>query len=566
VTCRSTRGAPAALIALMAVVAAGGPASAQTAESLLPPAGDPVAERMERLAPREAPSAGQQPAVAAGGPAFRLEGVMLEGAEAIAPDDLRSIWEDALGRPVTLPELEAIAAAIGARYRDEGFVLSQAVVPAQTVEDGVVRIRVFEGFVDRVDVEGAEPAAAAWAERRFARAAAGRPLDIAELERAVLLARDTLGGGVETVLAPSPETLAAADLAVLVEPRPISGFGALDTRGSRLYGDVAATAGLTAFGLLGGTERLDLLVSGDPFGGRLGYLRGDAAFPVGGFDGGLLDGATLRLRGDVSRGEPEELVEDVRLLTDEIGFGAELLVPFVRSRSGNVFGSAGLDWGRSETTTRFGSDEIDERDTLLALALGTSFDRADRSGVSIADFAFRQGLDAAGASIGAAGPAAGTPTFTRAFGRIARLQQLTDDWSLFAEALWQVAGNVLPNAERFALGGSTVGRGFAPANTTGDSGYGVRVELRRQVGLGAEGRAAEVYGFGDAGRARDRSEARDGDRWESLASVGIGARIDLSPNVTLTPEIVRQIDGRPVDDPGSDGDETRAFIGIVARF
>jgi hemolysin activation/secretion protein len=566
VTCRSTRGAPAALIALMAVVAAGGPASAQTAESLLPPAGDPVAERMERLAPREAPSAGQQPAVAAGGPAFRLEGVMIEGAGAIAPEDLRSTWEDALGRPVTLPELEAIAAAIGARYRDGGFVLSQAVVPAQTVEDGVVRIRVFEGFVDRVGVEGAEPAAAAWAERRFARAAAGRPLDIAELERAVLLARDTLGGGVETVLAPSPETLAAADLAVLVEPRPISGFGALDTRGSRLYGDVAATAGLTAFGLLGGTERLDLLVSGDPFGGRLGYLRGDAAFPVGGFDGGMLDGATLRLRGDVSRGEPEELVEDVRLLTDEIGFGAELLVPFVRSRSGNVFGSAGLDWGRSETTTRFGSDEIDERDTLLALALGTSFDRADRSGVSIADFAFRQGLDAAGASIGASGPAAGTPTFTRAFGRIARLQQLTDDWSLFAEALWQVAGNVLPNAERFALGGSTVGRGFAPANTTGDSGYGVRVELRRQVGLGAEGRAAEVYGFGDAGRARDRSEARDGDRWESLASVGIGARIDLSPNVTLTPEIVRQIDGRPVDDPGSDGDETRAFIGIVARF
>jgi hemolysin activation/secretion protein len=566
VTCRSTRGAPAALIALMAVVAAGGPASAQTAESLLPPAGDPVAERMERIAPREVPASGQQQTVGAGGPAFRLEQVVVEGAEAIAPEDLRSLWEDALGRPVTLPELEAIAAAIGARYRDEGFVLSQAVVPAQTVEDGVVRIRVFEGFVDRVGVEGAEPAAAAWAERRFARAAAGRPLDIAELERAVLLARDTLGGGVETVLAPSPETLAAADLAVLVEPRPISGFGALDTRGSRLYGDVAATAGLTAFGLLGGTERLDLLVSGDPFGGRLGYLRGDAAFPVGGFDGGMLDGATLRLRGDVSRGEPEELVEDVRLLTDEIGFGAELLVPFVRSRSGNVFGSAGLDWGRSETTTRFGSDEIDERDTLLALALGTSFDRADRSGVSIADFAFRQGLDAAGASIGASGPAAGTPTFTRAFGRIARLQQLTDDWSLFAEALWQVAGNVLPNAERFALGGSTVGRGFAPANTTGDSGYGVRVELRRQVGLGAEGRAAEVYGFGDAGRARDRSEARDGDRWESLASVGIGARIDLSPNVTLTPEIVRQIDGRPVDDPGSDGDETRAFIGIVARF
>ena len=40
---------------------------------------------------------------------------------------------------------------------------------------------------------------------------------------------------------------------------------------------------------------------------------------------------------------------------------------------------------------------------------------------------------------------------------------------------------MLPNSERFALGDATIGRGFAPGNTSGDSGWGGRVELRRQL-------------------------------------------------------------------------------------
>jgi hemolysin activation/secretion protein len=566
-TPKSTGALCAAPLALAAMIAGASPAAAQAARELLPPPTDPLAERFERVQAPEERGDAARAAVAAGGPAFRLEQVVVEGAGAIAPEALRPIWEDLLGGPVTLPELEAIAAAIGARYRDEGFVLSQAVVPAQTVENGVVRIQVVEGFVDRVDVEGARVPAAAWAERRFGLVAEGRPLDIAALERAVLISRDTLGGGVETVLAPSPETLAAADLTVLVEPRPVSGFAALDTRGSRLYSDVTATAGATFFGALGGTERLDILASGDPLDSRLGYLRGDGALPLAGLDGGPLDGATFGVRFDASRGRPSSVVEGLRLITDEVGVGVQLAVPFVRSRAGNAFGRLGLDWRRSDTVTRFGADETSLRDTLLALEVGASLDRADRAGgVSIVDVTLRQGIDAGGVGISASGPATATESFTRAFGRLARLQRLGDDWTLFAEALWQVAGNILPDAERFSLGGSTIGRGFAPGNTTGDSGYGLRLELRRQVDLGAEGRAAEIYGYGDGGRARDRSEARDGDRWESLASVGIGARIDLTPNVTLTPEIAQQIEGRPSDRPGRSGGETRGFIGVVARF
>ena len=58
---------------------------------------------------------------------------------------------------------------------------------------------------------------------------------------------------------------------------------------------------------------------------------------------------------------------------------------------------------------------------------------------------------------------------------------------------------------------------------------------------------------------------RDGDRWETLASAGVGARIDLRDWLTITPEIARQTRGVATDTTDPDH-ETRFYIGAVARF
>ncbi len=74
-----------------------------------------------------------------------------------------------------------------------------------------------------------------------------------------------------------------------------------------------------------------------------------------------------------------------------------------------------------------------------------------------------------------------------------------------------------------------------------------------------------AYIFGDWGAAIDRDRTRDGRRWESLASVGIGARIDLTTWFTITPELAQQVGGR-TSDTATGRKETRAFIGAIARF
>ena len=442
-------------------------------------------------APDPAPETGPvtPPGASDPGPRLILRGIALEGATAIPEADLAPIWADLIGQPVSLDALDAVAARIGAAYRARGFVLSQAAIPEQSVDDGIVRIQVIEGFVDRVALSGGVPNQQAYAARLFEPTVAASPLALPVLERGVLLARDTFGAGVETVLEPSPLTFGAADLTVLIEPDPFVGFAAIDNRGSRLYGAWTGAVGASAFNLMGLNERLDFLAATALKDGSLAYaqLRFDAPIPA--LIGTALDGARLEIEADISRADPDFTQsgqpEDLAIVQNETNATAAIFVPFTRSRSENLFGRLALDWQDSESVTAFSGPDVASQDRLLVLEARATWDRADSfGGVTLVDGLIRQGLPVGTTGIGADGPAAGVTDFTLAALTLSRLQRLGDSpWALYGLAIGQYAANVLPNSERFSLGDATIGRGFAPGNTTGDSGFGGRVELRRGIAV-----------------------------------------------------------------------------------
>lgn len=554
------------LLACLAALVPGGGALAQSAADYLPPAAQPAGG--PAVVPPEMPEAPAPVAPAAEG--FLLRGLALEGATALAEADLAPVWAGLIGQPVTLATLDAVVDGIGAAYRARGFLLAQAYLPEQTVADGVVRIAVIEGFVDAVTVEGGKPGQQAMAARLFAPVTAERPLRLTTLERSVLLSRDTLGGTVETVLAPSAATFGAADLGVALAPDPFTGFANADNRGSRLYGAWTLTAGGSAYDRLGLNERIDGLVSLAPEDLSLAYGQLVMDVPIPALAGGWLDGGRLELRADTSHGSPDLArsgsPDGLTVTTDETNLSAGIIVPVIRTRSQNLTTRAGIDWQSSESITGFFGAEIPSTDRLLVARAAVSWDRADRlGGVTLVEAGLRQGIEG-GSEIEATGPAAGDPGFTLATLTLSRLQRLgSGGWAVQAEAIGQLASTVLPNSERFALGNSSIGRGFAPGNTSGDSGWGARLELRRTLLPKASVEAVELYAFGDYGRAYDRAEGRDGATMEPLGSAGIGARIDVRPWLTLTPEIARQLDGVATDTTDT-SHETRFFIGATARF
>lgn len=569
-------------LTLAALACAALPALAIAQPVQTPGAASPEFQRREfepPLVPRAEPSALEPlptppAAVAVTGPSFVLREVRLDGARTIAEAELAPLWAGLIGSEVSLATLEALADAISARYRAEGYVLSQAILPAQTIENGVVRITVVEGFIDRVLIEGGPASGQAALQRRFRFVSADRPMSLYTLERAVLLSRDTLGGGVETVLSPAPATFGAADLTVQYRPKPFEGFAIVDNRASRLFGPWVARAGITSYDLLGQTERLDLSVASSLAGPELRFIEGGIILPLHFLDGTVLDGARFEFGGDATRGRPDLRKSGLAALTalqEETNVRLGLFVPAIRTRSENLFLRGGLTWRESTAEQRFqGVDLGRTTDRLLIAEARATWDLADRfNGVTLIDGALRQGIATGGTKIGAGATSRPREDFTLLRGSIARVQELgPPEWSLFGEIVGQLAGTILPNSERFSLGGERLGRGFAPGNTTGDHGFGGRLELRRLIALGEVGGLAPLmsaYVFGDWGAAIDRDRARDGRRWESLASAGIGARIDVATWLTFTPEIAQQLRGRP-SDTASGKQETRGYLGAIVRF
>lgn len=103
--------------------------------------------------PAPAPAAAAAPAPVAAIAAVEVARYEIEGNTLIAPERLAAALEPFTGR-VTLSRLREAAATVQELYRADGWGGVVAFLPEQALEGGVVRIRVVEGRLARIDVTG----------------------------------------------------------------------------------------------------------------------------------------------------------------------------------------------------------------------------------------------------------------------------------------------------------------------------------------------------------------------------------------------------------------------------
>ncbi|WP_275946439.1 POTRA domain-containing protein, partial [Variovorax sp. dw_954] len=204
-------------------------AAATTANTELLPTNDPCGScgnsgNSNQLAQAARPPAGAAmpqdlPRTPAPPPTFRLNDIRLNGAQALSADELKTVTQPYIGRDVALSDLEALAKAITDLYRARGYFLATAVVPVQTVRDGVVEISVIEGKLGKVDVLVAPDAPISEARVRgfLSDLQPGQAVNAKSYERAMLLLSDQpgtrVGSGLQEGLTPG-----TSDLTVEVTP------------------------------------------------------------------------------------------------------------------------------------------------------------------------------------------------------------------------------------------------------------------------------------------------------------------------------------------------------------
>lgn len=499
---------------------------------------------------------------------FVLQNVTFEGSTVYSQDELRPLWADLVGQEVSLMQVYDVARAATVKYRTDGYILSQVIVPPQDVEAGMVTLQVIEGYIANVTLEGEVRGRSDILRAYGEKIKASRPLQAADLERYLLLAGDLAGVTARGVLTPSADVPGASSLAIVAEHDFAEAFARVDNRGSRFIGPWLFVAGGSANSAFGQYEKITLIGATAYEPEELQFVELSVDAPVG------YEGTVVRFAISGTGSQPGFTLEDNDIDSESYTGSLEVSHPFIRTREENLTG--GLSFEVREVDTDEDSNKIVE-DSLRVIRAFGSWDFVDTGlgeglqGVNLLSGEISQGLDIFGAtdendSLRSRQEA--DAAFTKFVGTVSRLQGLfVPGLNLFASATGQVSSDPLLSSEEFGVGGAQFGRGFDPSEITGDHGYATTLEL--QYGNAVQDsdflQSYQVYAFWDYGEVFNDDAPGSDDDQVALMSAGGGVRINFIPELSGNFEIAQQL--HHVSDSNNEGTlDTRFLFGVTGRF
>ena len=454
-----------------------------------PPAVPPAAPGIRIEPPRAKP--------APDAPPFFVAGFRVTGATLFSQAELLSILGEA-GQPLTLSEIQARADRLTARYKDRGYVVARALVPAQDVRDGIVEISVIEGRYGRIDIRNASELSEA--RIRAVLGAAVREEALVHgpsLERGVLLLSDLAGIQPRATLQPG-ESAGLTDLVLEVAAgRALEADAAVDNFGSRFLGRNRLLAGITWNSPLDIGDRASARIATS--GEKLLSLRLAYEAPLG--------GSGLRAGPYVSRTTYELGADFAALQASGTALSAGLAAsyPLVRSSALNLRALAGFEARALEDRIGATSTVNDKRATVLQFGLsGEARDDFLAGGLTTFQLLGTAGELRIPTPDLAATDAAGARTqgsYGKLVAGLSRVQGLSEDWRLSLAYSAQRAGKNLDSSEKMSVGGTAGVRAYPTGEAAGDDVQLLQAELRYS-GWALLGGQLSPYVFADAARSR----------------------------------------------------------------
>ncbi len=405
---------------------------------------------------------------------FLVKKIVITGNTLFDTATLHALVADSEGRELTLPDLEALASKITDYYHSHGYPLSRAIIPAQTIHDGVVTIDVIEAKYGKIRLDNRSSVESPLLGETLSSLKADEPIEQQKMDHALLLLSDTPGVSVDATLSPG-EKVATSDLSIIAEPTPfVSGSAMLDDYGNKYtgrnrlgatvflsnplhHGDVLSVSGLTSgSGMNYGRLAYDTLLNG--YGTHAGasysalhYILGDSLSNLNGHG------------------------------TADVG-SAWVRHPLIRSRNFNLYGQIQYDHLKMD-------DHIDataiRTDRHLDNFTGTlSGDNRNVDGVNTWSLELTSGkvnFDDSTAQLADAATAKTQGSFSKWNLNLSRLQSLGGMTSLYAALSGQWADSNLDPSQQMVAGGPYTVRAYDMGILSGDEGYLGTVELRQSL-------------------------------------------------------------------------------------
>lgn len=463
---------------------------------------------------------------------FKFGGLRIEGASAYNEAQLSSLYKNKIGQEISLADIYAIANQITLKYRNDGYILTQVVVPPQTIESGLPRLQIVEGYINNVTVQADDKESEQELStiRLYAQQLKdSKATNVKELERELLLINDLPGVRARSVISPSA-TPGAADIAIIVSRKPYDALLTVDDYGSRYLGPIQFGAAGTLNSLLGFNEQISGQVVQTPQ-GELSYGGAGYEQPVGPW------GTKLSVNYSITDTDPGYDLRQFDVDGRSHLFTVKATHPFLRTRNTNLTGRALLDVRDVKSSNNI---EPTRKDHIRALRAGAQYSFLDSLlGVAIntVDAEVSHGLNIFGASDeGDANLTRpdGDPEFTKMNLSLQRLQKLVNNLNLLVAGTGQISNGALLSSEEFGVGGIENGRGYDPSEIVGDEGVSGKLELQWNnpfnTGVSYLNKY-QLYSFYDIGAVWNDDATTSAGKRDSLASAGLGARFTFQSNL-----------------------------------
>ena len=469
---------------------------------------------------------------------FVYREMRIEGATEFSDDQLLQAWTLTDGETASVADIFRFANAITSMYAEAGYALSFAVVPEQDVENGIVNIRVVEGFIDKIEFSEAKSdkfsakVSRHRAEAILSRLVGSGPLKTADLERCVLLVNDLPGLKVGTTLAPST-TPGGAILAVEIRDiKPLSASvdynNYLPDSFNRDSGGVTASVS----GVLTGSDQFS--ISGWKSFTQDAYWSASGEGSIGIGNNGLRVGASY----GYSNSEPDDAFLTALEYLGETKRGrAWMRFPLIRSRTQNLTLEGALIANNSRSEI-LADTLVDDRLRSAEVSLAYDFAGSARA-INYIRVGAERGMDIFGAQGNSR--ANGQLEYTNINLDLQRTQPLWDVFSgsvsmqvgLRGQAMFGPGG--LFSGSECAYGGRRFGRAYDSGVLSGEQcalGFG---EMRWDGRVGPI--QAQFYGYGDGGYLWQKGQLEAGQlRERSGASAGLGMRLHVTDSLSAAVE------------------------------
>lgn len=486
--------------------------------------------------PEVSPTPTPEPSPVAPSVSISIRRIEVTGSTVFSPDEINSITKPFEGRSVSLEELQGVADAITQLYLNNAYITSRAILVDQTITDGVAQIRIIEGSLQEIIIEGTRRLNQSYIRSRIQRGA-GTPLNSGKLEEQLRLLRsEPLFSNVESTLRAGNQ-LGRSILTVRVtEAKQFGGVIAVDNysppsvgserlglnlRYRNLTGIGDEIAGSYYFSLQGGADVFD-------FSYRV---------PLNSLNG------TLELRAAPNRNEI------VQSPFDEFGFRGEQELyeisyrqPLVRSPREELALSLGFTFQDGQT---FVSEEalrfFETENRTRVIKFGQDYTLRDTKGAWLLRSQFSLGTGFFDATVRRDPEPDGR--FLSWLGQVQRVQILGEAHLLIVQGDIQLTPDSLLPSQLFVIGGGQSVRGYRQNARSGDNGFRFSIEDRITVQRDEAGSATlQVAPFIDLGAVWNVADNPNNDflpeqrfllgaglglLWEPIP--GFNVRLDYAP-------------------------------------